>query len=56
MPTYLVELRGDAREVYAVEADDPADAPEKWHTGTLVISEASGMDVESIRLNDEQED
>lgn len=49
MPDYLVELTGDVREVYAVTADSPEEAQENWMDGHLVISEAQGMSVYSVR-------
>jgi hypothetical protein len=49
---YLVELRGEVREVYTVEADSEEEAREIWADGILEISEAYGMGVESVRLDD----
>lgn len=49
MPHYLVELTGDVREVYAVEADSAEDARANWIDGDLVNSEAQGMSVYSVR-------
>lgn len=48
MTEYRVELRGESREVYYVEADSPEEAAEIWHTGTLDISECYGMEVERV--------
>lgn len=49
MSQYRVELRGDVREVYIVEADSPEQAREQWAGGFLFLTECSGMDVESVR-------
>lgn len=49
MPDYLVELTGDLREVYAVEAASAEEARENWMDGHLVNSEAQGMSVYSVR-------
>lgn len=48
MPTYRVELRGDAREVYYVNATDEDDARANWHTGHLELTECYGMDVDTV--------
>jgi hypothetical protein len=53
MSLYRVELRGESREVYYVDADSPEDASENWHTGQLDISECYGMEVESVEEADE---
>ncbi len=50
---YLVELRGDSREVYVVEADTEEEARAHWWAGWLSIQESSGMVVTSVRLDDE---
>jgi hypothetical protein len=49
MPDYLVELRGEAREVYAVTADSADEAREQWAGGSLYVSEASSMEVYDVR-------
>jgi hypothetical protein len=49
---YLVELRGESREVYYVEADSAEEARKNWMHGSLQVSEAYGMEVESIREDD----
>jgi hypothetical protein len=46
--TYRVELRGEVRELYSVEADNPEEARERWYEGDLFLSEASGMEVYSV--------
>lgn len=43
MKRYEVELTGQAREVYSVEAVSPEDAVARWMDGDLVVSESSGM-------------
>jgi Zn-finger nucleic acid-binding protein len=46
---YRVELRGESREVYAVEADSADEAREVWaERGTLEVQECYGMGVESV--------
>lgn len=52
MTAYRVELRGDAREVYTVEADSPEEAEEFWHTGTLDLTECSGMEVQRVEVDE----
>jgi hypothetical protein len=52
MTTYRVELRGDVREVYTIEADSPEDAAARWQEGDLYLSEASGMEVHSVTEDD----
>jgi hypothetical protein len=44
-------MRGESREVYIVDADSEDDARENWHTGFCEITEAYGMEVESVALN-----
>lgn len=53
MALYRVELRGESREVYYVDADSPDDARENWHTGQLDVSECYGMGVESVTEEEE---
>jgi hypothetical protein len=53
MPNYLVELNGESREVYAVEAESAESARDLWSSGELVVSEAYGMDVVVVREDDE---
>jgi hypothetical protein len=36
MTTYRVELRGDVREVYTIEADSAEDAAAQWQRGRPV--------------------
>lgn len=52
MAYYLVELRGESREVYSVEADSVEEAREKWEDGTLEIQESSSVEVYSVREDD----
>lgn len=49
MGNYLVEMHGEVREVYAVQAESEAEAIANWSTGELVISEAEGMEFYSLR-------
>jgi hypothetical protein len=52
MPEYLVELRGECREVYTVTADTEEEARSMWYCGTLYVSEADGMEVVSVKLDE----
>lgn len=52
MSLYRVELRGDCREVYYVDADSPEDAAENWHTGQHDLTECYGMEVEKVEEED----
>ena len=48
---YLVEMQGEVREVYAVEADSPEDAAERWMDGYLFVSESMGTEVFSVTVD-----
>lgn len=52
MTTYLVELECEAREVYAVEADSPEEASERWDRGVRVVAEINAGTVISVREED----
>lgn len=53
MATYLVEMHGEAREVYAVEANSEEEAIRNWDfQGHLVVSESSSMEFYSVREDD----
>jgi hypothetical protein len=52
MTTYKVELRGEARELFTVEADSPEKAAEKWADGESYLLEASSMEVYSVEEDD----
>ena len=54
MKGYLVELRGESREVYYVEADNEDEARDLWSTGDLQVQECYGMEIESIREDEIQ--
>jgi hypothetical protein len=43
-----VELRGESREVYYIEAENEDDARENWWKGTLDVSECYGMGVDKV--------
>jgi 16S rRNA C967 or C1407 C5-methylase (RsmB/RsmF family) len=49
MPEYIVEMRGECREVYVVEADSEIEARENWMNGSLQVQEASSMEVYDVR-------
>lgn len=53
MTGYLVEMRGEVREVYYVEADTEEEAIANWFEGQLFMSETMGVDFYSCR---EEED
>jgi len=46
---YEVELLGEVREVYVLRAFSEQDARERWSEGKLLVSEASSMEIESVR-------
>lgn len=48
MSIYIVEMHGEVRELYEVEAESAEEARENWADGTLVLSEAYGMDFYSV--------
>lgn len=48
MPGFEVTMRGEACEVYYIEADTEEEAREFWHTGQLVTSENTGMEFDFI--------
>lgn len=53
MPVYRVEMQGECREVYLVEADSEEDAGSNWAQGCLVVQESIGMDLYSVTLEEE---
>lgn len=53
MAIWNVELEGNAREVYEVEADTEAEALAKWETGQHVLTEAYGMEAVSAEKTDD---
>lgn len=53
MAQYRVEVTGEVRELYVVEADSPEEAMANWHLGTHVLSEAQTMEPVSAELEDE---
>lgn len=52
MSTYIVEVHGDVRELYTVEADSEAEAMENWHTGDIFLTETSSAGPVSARMDD----
>lgn len=48
MPQFMVELHGEVRELYLVEADTAEEAEERWSESPLYLSEASGMEIYSV--------
>lgn len=52
MPDYRVELHGDVREVYIVEAGSPEEAMANWATGTLLVQESQGCEPVSAALDE----
>lgn len=49
---YLVEMHGESREVYEIEASSAEEAREKWFEGSLVVQESSSMEFYSVREDD----
>jgi hypothetical protein len=47
-----VELRGEARELFTIEAESPEEAAARWHEGKSYLLEASGMEVVSVELDE----
>lgn len=56
MKQYLVELRGECREVYVVDAESEQEARDNWMNGHHQITEAEGMEVVGVRLDFDQEE
>lgn len=54
MATYYVEMEGNVREVYEVEADSEAEAMRGWAGGSLVIQESFGCEAVSASLVDDE--
>ena len=53
MAWFKVEMRGECREVYDVEADSEEEAMANWADGHHVITEAEGMEpVSAQKLED----
>ena len=50
---YVVELHGQSREVYVVEAESESEARENWMYGHHSLTEAFGMEVTSVRRDDD---
>lgn len=53
MPQYRVTMTGESREVYIVEADSADDARDNWQSGFLIVQESSGMDLDSVELDED---
>lgn len=54
MPWFTIETRGDARELYGVEADTEADARAKFDNGE--ITQADLIEVSSVEIVDVTQD
>lgn len=52
MSQYLVELSGEVREVYVVEADSSEEAEANWMNGFLQVQESSGMGVVKVEIEE----
>ena len=50
MAIYHVEMTGECREVYEVEADTEQDAMARWADGTHLLTEAIAVEPVSARL------
>jgi hypothetical protein len=53
MAIYEIELLGEAREVYQVEADSEEQARARWADGHLVVSEAYGMSIVGVEKTED---
>ena len=51
----MVELRGDVRELYLVEADSAEEAKKRWSEAPLYLSESSSMEIYSVTEEDYDE-
>jgi hypothetical protein len=49
---WIVEMVGEVRELYAVEADTADEARERWMEGERVLAESSSMEFHSVREDD----
>lgn len=52
MRDYEIEMHGDVREVYLVQAESEEQARENWSEGHLVLSEATSMEFYSAKESD----
>lgn len=48
MPWFEVEVIGESREIYSIEAKDEDDALERWHEGMVVLSEVSSCEPHAV--------
>lgn len=53
MAQYRVEMTGEVREVYLVEADSEQDAMNRWMDGECLVQETLGAEPVSARLEDD---
>ena len=53
MTQYSVEMRGEGREVYIVEAESAEEARANWFDGFLQVSEIYGCEVYAVTKDDE---
>lgn len=56
MPEYTVEVHGEVRELYTVQAESVADAKDRWTEGDLFLSESSGCWVYDVTKDEEDEE
>ena len=49
---YIVEMHGDVRELYLVQASSREEAQENWADGDLVLAEASSMEYYACWVDD----
>jgi hypothetical protein len=53
MPLYKVEMEGECREVYHVQADSPEEAMANWASGEHWLTETIGVEpVSAIEVED----
>jgi hypothetical protein len=55
MPRFTVEMHGDVRELYEVEADTADEAAENWASGDLYLSETMGVEVYMVIENEDDD-
>ena len=48
MKEFMVEMHGDVREIYVVQAETAEEAAENWATGDMYLSESSSLELYSV--------
>lgn len=52
MEWYRVEVIGESREIYSIQAESADDAMERWHEGTQEILEVTSAESVSAMLDE----